>query len=231
MESRHSFSFASHYDAANTHHGVLLANNVDVLRPGTGFEDHPHHEMEIVTWVLDGSLVHRDSTGRCAILYPGAIQRMSAGTGIRHSEKNDSWRLTGAVPHGDPVRYVQMWVAPDEHARTPAYEQFEIGDGLRGAGLVPVASGLAVHAGAGAIRIGNRNAALYAARLEPGDSVLLPHAPFMHVFLARGSAELAEAGLLQEGDAVRLTATGGQRITASTPSEVLVWEMHAGLGY
>jgi redox-sensitive bicupin YhaK (pirin superfamily) len=85
LDSKHSFSFSRHYDPSNTHHGLLLVNNDDVVSPGTGFETHPHQDMEIVTWVLRGSLVHQDSTGHAGVIYPGLAQRMSAGTGILHS--------------------------------------------------------------------------------------------------------------------------------------------------
>jgi hypothetical protein len=153
---------------------------------------------------------------------------MSAGTGILHSEKNDSWRLQGE-PHADPVRFVQMWVVPDESGLQPGYEQLEIQDELLRGGLVPVASGMARHADAAAIRIGNRHAALHAARLGPGQSVELPEAPYLHLFVPRGEVALEGAGALGTGDAVRLTATGGQRVTATSAAEVLVWEMHAGL--
>ena len=90
LDSHHSFSFGGHYDPANTHHGLLLVNNDDIVAPGTGFDTHPHRDMEIVTWVLRGSLVHQDSTGHAGVIYPGLAQRMSAGTGILHSEKNDA---------------------------------------------------------------------------------------------------------------------------------------------
>jgi redox-sensitive bicupin YhaK (pirin superfamily) len=228
LDSKHSFSFGSHYDPHNTHHGLLLVNNDDTVDPGTGFETHPHRDMEIVTWVLRGSLVHQDSTGHSGVIYPGLAQRMSAGNGILHSEKNDSWRLAGDQ-HTDPVHFVQMWVVPDEAGRTPGYEQLEIGDELLRGSLVPVASGMAKHADAAAIRIGNRDAALYAARLQPGESVELPAAPYLHLFVAEGNVALEGAGELTAGDAVRFTATGGQRVTAVTAAEILVWEMHSGV--
>jgi redox-sensitive bicupin YhaK (pirin superfamily) len=185
--------------------------------------------MEIVTWVLQGSLVHQDSTGHAGIIYPGLAQRMSAGTGILHSEKNDSWRLQGGAAHTDPVHFVQMWVVPDEDGITPGYEQLEIDDELLRGGLVPVASGMARHDGEAAIRIKNRYAALYAARLRPGEAVELPEAPFLHLFVARGTVTLEDAGSLAEGDAVRFTATGGQKVTATEPAEILLWEMHAAI--
>jgi redox-sensitive bicupin YhaK (pirin superfamily) len=230
LDSKHSFSFGQHYDPANTHHGLLLVNNDDVVDPGTGFETHPHRDMEIVTWVMRGSLVHQDSTGHSGLIYPGLAQRMSAGTGILHSEKNDSWRLDdGADEHTDPVHFVQMWVLPDENGITPGYEQLEIESELLAGSLVPVASGMAKHDGESAIRIKNQYAALYAARLEPGGSVQLPDAPFLHLFVPRGTVDLEGAGMLNEGDAVRFSGTGGQRVTASEPAEILVWEMHATL--
>jgi quercetin 2,3-dioxygenase len=229
LDSKHSFSFSRHYDPANTHHGLLLVNNDDIVKPGAGFETHPHQDMEIVTWVLQGSLVHQDSQGHTGVIYPGLAQRMSAGTGILHSEKNDSWRLAGET-HTDPVHFVQMWVVPDEAGITPGYEQLEIDHELLSGRLVTVASGMPEHDGAAAIRISNRYAALHVARLQPGQSVQLPEAPFLHLFVPRGSVTLEGAGPLAAGDAVRLTATGGQRVTAVEPAEILVWEMQSGLG-
>ena len=231
LDSKHSFSFGHHYDARNTHFGLLLVNNDDVVDPGTGFETHPHRDMEIVTWVLRGQLVHQDSEGHNGLIYPGLAQRMSAGTGILHSEKNDSWRLTGEPSHADPVHFVQMWVVPDASGIRPGYEQLEIGDELLRGGLVPVASGMPEHRDAAAIRIGQKDAALYAARLAPGGSVSLPEAPFVHLFVPVGSVTLEGAGDLATGDAVRIAGGAGQRVTAgSDGAEVLVWEMHATLG-
>ncbi|MEV0808660.1 pirin family protein [Micromonospora sp. NPDC050200] len=229
LDSKHSFSFSRHYDPANTHHGLLLVNNDDVVHPGTGFETHPHEDMEIVTWVLRGSLVHQDSTGHSGVIYPGLAQRMSAGTGILHSEKNDSWRLDGRDPHTDPVHFVQMWVVPDTDGVDPGYEQLEIGDELLRGGLVPVASGMDRYDGASAIRIRNRYATLHAARLAPGDEVTLPDAPYLHLYVPSGAVTLEGAGRLGEGDAARITMTGGHRVAATEAAEILVWEMHATL--
>jgi redox-sensitive bicupin YhaK (pirin superfamily) len=135
LESRHSFSFANHYDPTNTHHGLLLVHNDDVVKPNTGFRTHPHQDMEIVTWVLDGELEHKDSEGNHGIIYPGLAQRMSAGTGIWHSEMN---------PKSDkPVHFIQMWVPPDTEQITPGYQQLDINAQLSKGGLVPVASGRA----------------------------------------------------------------------------------------
>jgi redox-sensitive bicupin YhaK (pirin superfamily) len=227
LDSKHSFSFGHHYAPDNTHHGLLIVNNDDVVDPGTGFDTHPHRDMEIVTWVLDGALVHQDSTGHSGVIYPGLAQRMSAGTGILHSEKNDSWRLTGGDEHADPVHFVQMWVVPDAAGVEPGYEQLEIDGELLAGGLVPVASGMQRDRDAAAIRISNRYAALHAAHLQPGQSVTLPDAPFLHLFVPRGAVTLEGAGALDTGDAARLTATGGHTVTATAPSEILLWEMHA----
>ncbi|EME16667.1 pirin family protein [Rhodococcus triatomae] len=233
LDSKHSFSFGQHYDPDNTHHGMLLVHNDDIVSPGQGFDTHPHRDMEIVTWVLRGSLVHQDSMGHAGVIYPGLAQRMSAGTGILHSEKNDSWRLAGSQSpeHSEPVRFIQMWVLPDEAGVRPGYEQLEVEDELMRGGLVPVASGMRKHRGGAAISINNAGAALSVARLRSGESVTLPEAPYLHLFVAEGEADLEGAGRLAEGDAVRFTATGGQRLTATGgPAEVLVWEMHERLG-
>ncbi|HEX6405449.1 MAG TPA: pirin family protein [Pseudonocardiaceae bacterium] len=234
LDSRHSFSFGRHYDPANTHFGLLLVNNDDVVEPGLGFETHPHRDMEIVTWVLEGSLVHEDSNGNCGVIYPGLAQRMSAGTGITHSEKNDSWRLNGE-PHDQNVHFVQMWVPPDTRAIEPSYQQLDINSELgpvdAGSGeLVVVASGMDAHRDRRAISIRQQHAALHAARLQPGAGVELPAAAFVHLFVARGAVDLEGTGPLDTGDAARLTAAGGQRVTAGRAgAEILVWEMAARL--
>ena len=235
LDSKHSFAFSHHWDPANTHHGVLMVNNDDIVVPGKGFDTHPHQNMEIVTWVLQGSLVHQDSMGHAGVIYPGLAQRMSAGTGILHSEKNDSWRLDGvtgphADKHSDPVHFIQMWVVPDEAGITPSYEQLEIDHELLAGGLVPVASGMPTYADHSAIRIKNKYAALHVARMQPGQApITLPDAPFLHVFVARGQAAMEGAGILGEGDAVRITGGGGQQLTTDTGAEILVWEMHAAI--
>ncbi|OBA97307.1 quercetin 2,3-dioxygenase [Mycobacteriaceae bacterium 1482268.1] len=218
LNSKHSFSFASYYDPSNTHHGLLLVNNDDWVGPAAGFDTHPHRDMEIVTWVLQGALEHHDSMGNSGVIYPGLAQRMSAGTGVRHSEKNGST--------SERVHFVQMWVVPDESGIDPGYQQAEIDDAQLSGGLTTIASGMSDDA---AISIHNKNAALHGARMQPGDTVALPEAPFLHLFVPRGAVMLEGSGPLNEGDAVRFTAAGGQRVTATEPSEMLVWEMHADL--
>ena len=229
LDSKHSFSFSSHYDPDNTHHGVLLVNNDDIVSAGEGFDTHPHRDVEIVTWVVQGSLVHQDSIGHSGVIYPGLAQRRRAGRGIMHSEKNDSWRLTGHEHH-EPVRFVQMWVVPDSPGIDPGYQQLEIDDELRGGGLIPVASGMPQHRGGSAITISQKSATLHAARLRPGHPITLPEARYLHVFVVLGTVHMEGVGELYEGDAVRLGSSGGQRIHATGPAEILVWEMHRRLG-
>jgi redox-sensitive bicupin YhaK (pirin superfamily) len=217
LDSRHSFSFGPYYDPANVGFGLLLVHNDEVVAPSTGFDTHPHQDLEIVTWVLRGALVHQDSEGHSGIVYPGLAQRMSAGSGIQHSEKNDA---------AEPVRYVQMWVRPDEVDLTPSYQQAEVDDSLSTGELIPIASGLPKHASTTAIRINQRNAGLYAARLTPGAAVQLPTAPYVHLFVALGTITLEGAGDLGPSDAARLIASDGPRATAGPEgAEILVWEM------
>ncbi|WP_297699421.1 pirin-like bicupin family protein [Mycobacterium sp.] len=220
LTSRHSFSFGDHYDPDNTHYGLLLVNNDDIVSPGTGFDTHPHRDMEIVTWVLRGELSHHDSTGNRGVIYPGLAQRMSAGSGILHSERNDS--------PTEPVHFVQMWVVPDESGIDPSYQQHEIDQKLLDGNLVTIASGMPAHDAA--ITLHNRNTALHGTRLRPGATVSLPPAPYLHLFLARGRVSVEGIGELNEGDAVRCADADGRRAAASEASELLIWEMHAKLG-
>jgi quercetin 2,3-dioxygenase len=220
LKSRHSFSFGDNYDPDNTHHGLLLVNNDDIVQPRTGFDTHQHRDMEIVTWVLQGELTHQDSIGNRGVIYPGLAQRMSAGSGILHSEKNDS--------PTEPVHFVQMWVIPDENGISPSYQQHEIGMELLSGDLVTIASGIPGRDAA--ITVHNRSAALHAARLRSGEAVGLPAAPYLHLFLPRGQLTVEGIGDLEQGDAIRFTDADGRRLTASEPTELLIWEMLTRLG-
>jgi quercetin 2,3-dioxygenase len=216
LKSKHSFSFGRHYDPANVGHGLLLVSNDDRVRAGTGFDTHPHQDMEIVTWVLSGRLEHKDSEGNRGELYPGLAQRMTAGTGIWHSEKNPSAT--------EEVHFVQMWVLPDTERVRPGYEQLDINAQLSSGGLVPVASG---RGDDGAICLRQRNATLYAARLAPGASVELPDNQYVHLYVPIGNVTLRDQ-LILTGDAARLTRAGSQVITADAAgAEILVWSMAA----
>ncbi|MGW8376284.1 pirin family protein [Streptomyces sp. ODS28] len=230
LDSRHSFSFSRHWDPANTHFGLLLVSNDDVVAPGQGFDTHPHRDMEIVTWVLDGGLVHQDSEGHNGVIYPGLAQRMSAGTGILHSEKNDSWTLTGEPEHKDPVHFIQMWTLPDEEGIKPGYEQLDINDQLDKGDWTVLASGMPRYADERAITIRQKHAALHVARVRPGKSVHLATAPYVHVYMASGVGELEDGTSMATGDALRITGAEGQRFTAGpTGAELLMWEMTAAV--
>jgi len=215
LDSWHSFSFGDHFDPSNTGHGLLLVSNDDVVAPATGFGPHPHRDMEIVTWVLSGTLEHRDSEGNVGRLEPGLAQRMSAGTGIRHSEMN---------PDPDvPVRLVQMWVRPDTAGIAPGYEQVDVTDRLDAGGLVAVASGDPEVDSA--IRIRQREATMWVARLEADEAVELPEAPHVHVFVATGSVQVDGLdGPVGRGDALRLTGEGSLVARAAeSGTELIVW--------
>ena len=214
LDSHHSFSFGPHYDPDNTNHGLLLVNNDDIIRAGTGFMTHPHRDMEIVTWVLDGELEHKDSEGHKGIIYPGLAQRMSAGTGIWHSEMNPR--------ENKDVHLVQMWVLPDQESIKPGYQQLDINGELAKGGLVPIASGKGHDA---AIAIRQKDAVLWGGRLKASESVKLPEARFAHLYVAKGAVELEGAGRLVAGDAARLTAAGTPKLTADAKigAEVLIW--------
>jgi quercetin 2,3-dioxygenase len=214
LDSWHCFSFATHYDPTNVGHGLLLVSNDDTVDPGAGFTRHAHRDMEIVTWVLEGELEHRDSTGTEGIIYPGLAQRMSAGRGIAHSETNPSAQQS--------VHFVQMWVPPDTTGLEPSYEQRDVSDALHVGGLAPVASGRGHEA---AVAIHQRGAVLWVGRLRSGEPVTMPDAPHVHLFVARGSVGLGEAGALSVGDAARLTSAGPVGVEPGPDgAEVLVWE-------
>jgi quercetin 2,3-dioxygenase len=213
LDSWHSFSFGRHYDPANTHHGLLLVSNDDRVAPASGFPPHFHRDMEIVTWVLAGRLEHRDSEGNHGELYPGLAQRMSAGTGIEHSEMNPS--------PTEQVHFVQMWVPPDTEGIAPSYEQRDVNGELDKGGLRPVASGQDHE---GAISIHQHDAVLWGGRLGRNETAPLPDGAHVHLFVAAGDVDLEDAGALTEGDAARLTSAGSRTLSAGPAgSEVLVW--------
>jgi redox-sensitive bicupin YhaK (pirin superfamily) len=169
--------------------------------------------MEIVTWVLSGELEHKDSERNRGVLYPGLAQRMSAGTGIWHSEMNNS--------STEPVHFVQMWVLPDTEAVDPSYEQLDINSELDKGGLVPIASGRGHET---AISIRQSGAVLSGGRLTAGEIVTIPEDRHVHLFVARGGGELDDGSVLIAGDAARLTDWPAIEFTAGADgAEVLIW--------
>ncbi len=201
LDSRHSFSYGSHYDPANTHFGLLLACNEDRLVPGAGFESHPHRDVEVVTWVVAGSLRHTDSLGGSGEARPGVVQRMSAGTGVRHAEH--------AGPDG--AHYVQMWLQPAVFDAPPSYDTLVVGPGL--VSLSP---------------LGQPAATLHAGQLAPGGSATLPPAPYHHVLVVTGTVTLAEQEL-GAGDAARMTGGNPIELRSASGAELIAWGMRAGL--
>lgn len=216
LDSWHSFSFGSHYDPSDVGHGLLIVANDDRVAPGAGFGTHSHRDMEIVSWVLDGALAHRDSEGNAGVIRPGEAQRMSAGRGIAHSEMNHSAQ--------EPVHFLQMWVVPDQAGLVPEYEQVDVNHLLVPGQLVTVASGRPTEPGA--ITIHQAGAAMRVARLDPGQRVTMPDAPFVHLFVARGMVEL-DGRVLGAGDAARLTGAGSPEVTAVEPAEIVAWDSDA----
>ncbi len=220
LVSRHSFSFGPHYDPDDVRHALLVAHNEDTIEGGHGYAEHPHRNVEILTWVFQGGLRHQDTRGHVGLVTPGRLQRLSAGAGVRHAEHHD--------PESGPVvRLVQMWIPPDEPGGEPDYAERDVGKDLFGDALVAVASGRPRDRADVALTLANRDATLHVGRLGPGTAVLLPDAPYLHLFVGSGAADLEAAGALVEGDAVRLAGAGSARLTAGPAGcEVLVWEMH-----
>jgi quercetin 2,3-dioxygenase len=212
--TRHSFSFAGHYDPENVGFGPMVCHDDHLLRGGSGFPDHPHRDVEIVTWVLSGSLVHTASVGPTTTVASGQVQVLSAGSGVVHSEI--------AEPGSGPTRFVQTWLRPDESGAAPSYSSTSVGDALDGGGgLWPVVSG---HDGAAVARIGTASATLHVAVLDAGESVTLPDEPLQHVFVATGSlARSSLAEPLSAGDAFRISDQPRLTLTAASPTELLVW--------
>lgn len=205
----HSFSFGSHYDPGNVGFASLVAHNDERLPPGTGYAEHPHADTEIVSWVLEGALRHSSTVGS-GVLGPGAVQRLSAGSGVRHSEVNDDPATT--------TRFVQTWVRPDETGLPPTWDS---------ATLDPGATGWTCLAGAaGVLSLGSAQASLHVATLAEGERLPLPDAPALHLFVVATSPShglmLGERRLL-DGDAARLRDEGARPVTAAGPVQLLVW--------
>ena len=199
----HSFSFGSHYDPGNTAFAGLVAHNDERLPPGTGYDEHRHEDVEIVTWVLSGALRHDSSVG-AAVIGPGQVQRLSAGSGVRHSEVSASRQET---------RFLQSWVRPDASGTPPDYRSARVETG----------AGWTVVAGTdGVVPLGTAGASLLVAQPPEGSRLALPSAPRLHVFVARGAVMLGERRL-EPGDAARLVDEGGREVTVEVEGQVLVW--------
>ncbi len=212
LDTYYSFSFADYVDPNNLHWGALRVFNDDTIEGGTGFPTHPHRDMEIVTYVLSGELAHRDSMGNHGVVGPGGIQFMSAGTGVRHSEFNNSAER--------PLHLVQMWVLPGRMGMEPSYGQMEFStDERRNRWLTVVSGEPAVDA---PIRI-TQNATFRVARLEDAE-LGVDFAPKRYgvLFVAEGDVE-ANGERLRTGDSVRLYDVAHIQIGGS--GELVLWDL------
>ncbi|WP_408897290.1 pirin family protein [Nocardioides sp. R1-1] len=213
--SHHAFSFGPHLDPERLSFGPMVCHDDHVLGRDTGFEEHPHEALEIVTWVVSGSVVHRDGTGAVETLRAGDCGVLSAGTGVRHSE------LAG--PEG-PARFVQVWLRPDDPDAAPAYARAG-SDAAPGAGLVRLVGE------GGPLAVAVAGAVFEVARLGAGETLALPAAPRVHAFVATGAllrSSLAEP--LAAGDALCVTDGASYSVTAAVPTEMLVWSFGTGAG-
>jgi len=225
LDSAHCFSFGEHYDPTNVGFGRLMVSNHEHLVAGRGFDDHPHVDAEIVTWVLSGALRHADSTGQRGIVHRGLAQRMSAGRGVVHQEMNDAAQHDRRFPVA-PVEYVQMWVRPDEPGAEPSYAQAGFDPAELDRGWVAVASGTTdALVGIGA------QATLWVTRLAPGIRRNLPETGVpssLHCYVAVGAARLEGWGHpvdLATGDAVRIAGAHDLAVAGgSETAELLVWQ-------
>jgi redox-sensitive bicupin YhaK (pirin superfamily) len=208
------FSFDHYYDPANMGFGALRVFNDDWILPASGFPMHSHREMEIITYVLEGELEHKDSTGGSGRIRGGEVQRMSAGTGIRHSEYN---------PSADTkVHLLQMWITPAVSALEPSYEQKQFTVEERAGKLLAVASGQKMP---GALKI-HQDATLYVSSLQPGDDLGFDLGAARKAYLFVIDGELRLNGQdLGAGDQARVEAEPGLRLIASKPSEIALIDL------
>ena len=213
LEARHSFSFADYYDPNHVHWGPLRVLNEDRIAGGGGFPAHPLRDMEIITWVLEGQLTHQDSTGGRETITPGEIQRMSAGTGITHSEFNAS--------ASEPVHLLQIWLLPGRPGIKPGYEQKRMM--IRPDGLTLLA---APDARDGAVNI-HQDADIWVARLNPGDQTQLrPKARGRLQWLQVAKGELSLNGQrLEQGDGAAIAQEDVLTLKGLAPAEALIFDM------
>ena len=214
LDSRHSFSFSDYRDPAHMGFRTLRVINDDRVSPGSGFGTHPHQDMEIISYVLTGALEHRDSMGNGSVIRPGDVQRMSAGTGVTHSEWNHS--------EAEPVHFLQIWILPELRGITPGYEQKSFGPSDLGGRLRLVASrdgrdgSLTLH----------QDASLFITRLSAGEIVRHDLAPGRHAWVqvARGSLVLNGVAL-GEGDGASTSDGPRLELRATEDAEALLFDL------
>jgi len=210
LDSRHSFSFDRYYDPRHMGFRVLRVINEDRVDPGQGFGTHPHRDMEILTFVLEGVLEHKDSLGSGSVIRPGDVQRMTAGTGISHSEFNPS--------RTEPVHFLQVWILPERPGLEPSYEQRS----FPSAGLRLVGSRDGTE---GSVRI-HQDVLVYVARLSAGEDVVHALAPGRHAWIqmARGAAQV-NGTRLAAGDGAALSEERSVTLRGVDDAEALVFDL------
>lgn len=214
LRSKHSFSFGSYFDPAHVGFGPLRVINEDRVVPGAGFDTHGHRDMEIISYVLDGALEHKDNTGTGSVIRPGEIQRMTAGKGILHSEYNHSKQ--------DPVHFLQIWIHPDRAGLEPAYEQkaFDAASAANQLQLIasPEGNGSAVKL--------HQNARIYVSRLDAGNSVSFSSAEGRGIWIqvATGKLKVNDESL-REGDGAAIVNETNLSITAVQDGEILLFDL------
>ena len=214
LHSKHTFSFANYYDPSHMGFRNLRVINEDRVEPGEGFGTHPHRDMEIISYVLDGALEHRDSMGNGSVIRPGDVQRMSAGTGVTHSEYNHS--------KDELVHFLQIWIEPSEFAIAPGYEQKAFSDAQKRNQLRLVGS---QDGREGSVVI-HQDVDLYASLLDPGESVNFQRRPDRHVWIqvVRGAVRV-NGEELSAGDAISTSDVDNVEIAGVDAAEVLLFDL------
>jgi quercetin 2,3-dioxygenase len=214
LDTYHTFSFDQYYDPNHMGFRSLRVINEDVVQPGNGFPTHAHRDMEIITYILEGALEHGDSMGNGSIIRPGDVQRMSAGTGVRHSESNPS--------SNQLVHLLQIWILPAEKSIPPEYEEKKFSDDEKRNKLRLVVS---TEGREGSVKI-HQDARIYASLLDDGQEVVhtLANGRSAWLQVAAGSVTLNDTALKQ-GDGAAVTKESTIRITAREPAEVLLFDL------
>jgi redox-sensitive bicupin YhaK (pirin superfamily) len=214
LDSRHTFSFADYHDPRHMGFRQLRVINEDRVRPGAGFGTHGHRDMEIVSYVIEGALQHGDSMGNGSVIRPGDVQRMTAGTGVLHSEHNAS--------RTEPVHFLQIWILPEREGLPPGYEQRHFADDERRGRLRLVASR---NGREGSVTI-HQDVAILAGLLAPGEEVVHRPSPGRHAWVQLVRGVLALDGVdLAAGDGAAVSDAPAIALRAHEPSEVLVFDL------
>jgi quercetin 2,3-dioxygenase len=218
LDSRHSFSFAHYVDRERMNFSVLRVLNDDRIEPGTGFGRHPHADMEIITYVLEGGLRHEDSAGNAEILPAGGVQRMSAGTGVFHSEINAS--------QSEPCHFLQVWLIPEREGIAPGYEQLETTPEQRLNRLLPVVGRGGEDDGAAARLAIHQDVTFLLGRIEPEVGVSHALEPGRSAYLFVASGEIEAAGkTLAAGDALEYTGEAEVAVQGRETAEIVLFDL------